>query len=139
MGRHINEQESIALRNSVEGLCINFPEKIRDRRVLCKIDSKVLFHTYNNQGSTTNGFITDICQQLFWWQLDYSFELKLELVESKLNLADPFTREDSMNDLRLTNKYYYLIWDKFGPFKYDIMASATNVKCDEKGNKLRFF
>ena len=44
-----------------------------------------------------------------------------------------------MNDLRLTNKYYYLLWDKFGPFKYDIMASATNVKCDEKGNKLRFF
>ena len=45
----------------------------------------------------------------------------------------------AMNDLRLTNKYYYMIWDKFGPFKYDIMASATNVKCDEKGNKLRFF
>ena len=63
----------------------------------------------------------------------------MELVESKLNLADPFTREDSMNDLRPTNKYYYMIWDKFGPFKYDIMASATNVKCDEKGNKLRFF
>ena len=60
-------------------------------------------------------------------------------MESKLNLADPFTREDSVNDLRLTNKYYYLIWDKFGPFKYDIMASATNVKCDEKGNKLCFF
>ena len=60
-------------------------------------------------------------------------------MESKLNLADAFTREDSMNDLRLTNKYYYMIWDKFGPFKYDIMASATNVKCDEKGNTLLFF
>ena len=82
----MNEQESIALRNSGEGLCMIFPEIIRDGRVLCKIDSKVLFDTYNNQGSTTNGFITDICKQLFWWQLDYSFELKLELVESKLNL-----------------------------------------------------
>ena len=60
LGRHINEQESIALRNSVEVPCINFPEIIRVGRVLCKIDSKVLFDKYNNQGSTTNGFITDI-------------------------------------------------------------------------------
>ena len=84
-------------------------------------------------------FITNICKTFFWLQIDYSFELKLELVESKLNQADPFTREDAINDLRLTNKYYFKIWEAFGPFKYDIMASSSNVKSNELGERLKFF
>ena len=60
-------------------------------------------------------------------------------MESKLNLADPFTREDCLNDLRLTNKFYFQVWDTFGPFQVDLMASAQNVKCDPTGKKLRFF
>ena len=60
-------------------------------------------------------------------------------MESENNLADSFTREDTLNDLRLTNKYYFKIWDAFGPFTYDIMASSSNVKCNTVGEKLKFF
>ena len=52
-------------------------------------------------------------------------------------MADSFTREDTLNDLRLTNKYYFKIWDAFGPFTYDIMASSSNVKCNTVGEKLK--
>ena len=51
----------------------------------------------------------EICKRLFWLQIEFAFELKLELVESKMNLADPFTREDVLNDLRLTNKFYFQV------------------------------
>ena len=137
--RHINEQEGIALRESIEGVCINFPEIIKDGRVLCRVDSKVLYDVYYNEGTTSNEFLTDICKRLFWLQIEFSFELKLELVESKLNLADPFTREDVLNDLRLTNKFYFQVWNRFGPFQWDIMASSVNVKTDTLGKKLKFF
>ena len=60
-------------------------------------------------------------------------------MESENNLADSFTREDTLNNLRLTNKYYFKIWDAFGPFTYDIMASSSNVKCNTVGEKLKFF
>jgi hypothetical protein len=99
----------------------------------------VLFDIYNKQGSSSNRFITNICKTLFWLQIDFSFELKLELVDSENNLADSFTREDTLNDLRLTNKYYFKIWDAFGPFTYDIMASSSNVKCNTVGEKLKKF
>ena len=104
---------------------------------MCKVDSKVVFDAYNKQDSTNNLFITNICKELFWFQIEYAFILKLELVESKLNLAGPFTREDRMNDLQ-TN-FYFKVWDRFGPFQVDLMASSTNVKCDSMAKKLRFF
>ena len=103
------------------------------------MDSKVLYNVYYNEGTTSNEFLTDICKRLFWLQIEFSFELKLELVESKLNLADHFTREDVLNDLRLTNKFYFQVWDRFGPFQWDIMASLVNVKTDTLGKKLKFF
>ena len=137
--RHINEQEGVALKNSVEAICLKFPSEIEGKKVLCRVDSKVLFDIYNKQGSSSNRFITNICKTLFWLQIDFSFELKLELVDSENNLADSFTREDTLNDLRLTNKYYFKIWDAFGPFTYDIMASSSNVKCNTVGEKLKFF
>ena len=80
-------------------------------------------------------FITNVCKDLFWLQIKFAFMLKLELVEFKFNLADPFTREDRLNDLRITNKIYFQVWDRFGPFEYDIMASSSNVKCDTLGKK----
>ena len=103
------------------------------------MDSKVLYDVYYNEGTTSNEFLTDICKRLFWLQIEFSFELKLELVESKLNLADHFTREDVLNDLRLTNKFYFQVWNRFGPFQWDIMASSVNVKTDTLGKKLKFF
>ena len=56
-----------------------------------------------------------------------------------MNLADPFTREDVLNDLRLTNKFYFQVWDRFGPFNWNIMVSSVNVKTDTSGMKLKFF
>jgi hypothetical protein len=32
-----------------------------------------------------------------------------------------------------------LIWDKWGPFQWDIMASSANVNRDPLGNRLNFF
>ena len=139
LNRHINEKEGIALKKSIEAICLNYPQQIEGAGVLCRVDSQVLFDTYNNQGSNNNMFITNVCKELFWLQINFAFMLKLELVESKLNLADPFTREDRLNDLRITNKIYFQVWDRFGPFEYDIMASSSNVKCDTLGKNLKFF
>ena len=64
-GRHINKYEGVTLRESIEGACMNFPGVIRNGRVLCRVDSKVLYEVYYNEGTTSNDFLTEICKRLF--------------------------------------------------------------------------
>ena len=40
LNRHINKQEGIALRNSIETVCLNFPKQIKGLGVLCRVDIK---------------------------------------------------------------------------------------------------
>ena len=77
LNRHINEKEGVALRKLIEAIFLNYPQQIEEAGVLCRVDSKVLFDTYNNQGSNNIVFITNVCKELFWLQINFSFILKL--------------------------------------------------------------
>ena len=65
--RHMNEQAGVALRELI------FPDVSRNGRVLCRVDSKVFYDVCNNEGTTSNQFLTVICKRLFWLQIEFSF------------------------------------------------------------------
>ena len=52
---------------------------------------------------------------------------------------DQFTREDLLTDFSLTNKYFFKVWDELGPVSYEIIASSSNLKCNEEGKDCVFF
>ena len=57
--------KKVALRNSINAICLNFPEQIEGVGVLCRVDSKVLFDT-------------KVCKDLFWLLIEFAFTSKLE-------------------------------------------------------------
>ena len=60
-------------------------------------------------------------------------------MESKNNVADKFTRQLPGLETSLTTEYFMKVWDNFGPFSWDLMASNSNVNRDLKGKPLNFF
>ena len=67
------------------------------------------------------------------------FHLQLEYVKSELNVSDPFTRQPPGLEASLSRHCFLMIWRKFGPFSWDLMAQTSNVNRDDKGKPLRFF
>ena len=58
------------------------------------------------------------------------FFLNCEYVQSSLNVSDKFTRESPGLEASLTEAAFREIWDYFGPFQWDLMATSANVNKD---------
>ena len=67
------------------------------------------------------------------------FFLSCEYVESKLNVSDRFTRESPGLETSLTDHAFQTIWDKFGPFQWDLMPRSVKVNKNKEGKPLSFF
>ena len=64
------------------------------------------------------------------------FLLSCEYVQSELNVSDKYTRESPGLGTSLTAHAFKKIWDYFGPFQWDLMATSANVNKDLLGNPL---
>ena len=67
------------------------------------------------------------------------FFLSCEYVKSELNISDVYTRESPGLEASLTSSAFHTIWDYFGPFQWDLMATKANVNKDLQGKPLKFF
>ena len=67
------------------------------------------------------------------------FFLSCEYLQSELNVSDKFTRESPGLETSLTENAFRRIWDYFGPFQWDLMATSANVNRNLEGNPLAFF
>ena len=47
-------------------------------------------------------------------------------MKSEENVADKFTREAPSLEVSISHFVYQKIWNKWGPFQWDIMASSAN-------------
>ena len=72
------------------------------------------------------------------WRKD-SFFLSCEYVKSELNISDQFTRESPGLETSITDSTFIKIWDYFGPFQWDLMATKANVNKNLEGKSLFFF
>ena len=59
-------------------------------------------------------------------------------MRSELNISDKFTRESPGLEASLTDQAFREIWDYFGPFQWDLMATFANENKDLKGEPLLF-
>jgi hypothetical protein len=99
----------------------------------------VLCFIYNNGGSSKQPYITAICKNLFWLQAHNKFHLEVEWIPTEQNLTDAMTREDKINDIILTTHVFKSLWEKYGAFEMDLMASSANVQKDLQGVPLPFY
>ena len=101
--------------------------------MVCKVDNQVLKAGLQRKGTSQNLELNKIGKQIYWLQFLGGFHTALEYVKSEENTADQYTRESPGLEASISHKAFMTIWNKWGPFNWDIMASATNVNKDPKG------
>ena len=135
----IQVKEGEALRKTLQMLINEFPTQIQGKQVICNIDNQVLKAVLERKGTSQNLVLNNIGKQIYWLQFFGGFHVALEYVRSEENRADKFTRESPGLEASISHEAFMTIWNRWGPFQWDIMASATNVNRDPKGIKLRYF
>ena len=116
-----------------------FPSEIKGKTLVCKIDNQVLRAVLERKGTSQNLALNSVGKQIYWLQQFGQFYLSLQYVKSEDNRADKFTRESPGLEASISHEAFMTIWDKRGPFQWDIMACDANVNRDPRGNKLPFF
>ena len=120
-------------------LITEFPEQIAGKTLVCKVDNHVLKAVLESKGTSANMSLNTVGKHIYWLQHLGKFHLTLEYVKSEDNKADKFTRESPGLEASISHEAFMKIWDKWGPFYWDLMATSTNVNRDPHGNKLQFF
>ena len=139
LAQDIQVKEGEALRQTVQMMVKELPLQRRGKTLLCKVDNQSLKAIIEKKGSTKMLALNDIGKQIFWMQQLGDFHLQLEYVKSELNVSDPFTRQPPGLEASLSRHCFLMIWKKFGPFQWDLMAQTSNVNRDDKGKPLKFF
>ena len=83
--------------------------------------------------------LNSIGKQIYWLQQRGEFALRLDYFKSKGNIADIFTRQSPGLEASHSAIYFKKLWDAFGPFQWDLMATFANVNKDARGAPLKFF
>ena len=135
----IQIKEGIALRETLKMLLNKMPQNIKGKTLICKIDNTVLKSVLERQGTSHNLALNTIGKDIFWLQHKGDFNISLLYIPSEQNKADKYTRQSSGLEAVLRNRVFLTLWNKWGPFDWDLMASAANVQRDPEGNKLRYF
>ena len=60
-------------------------------------------------------------------------------MRSEENVADKFSREAPGLEVSISHFVFMKIWNKWGPFQWDLMASSANVNKHPQGRKLACF
>ena len=79
-------------------------------------------------------------ETLFWMKMRHNFTTNAIWWDTKANWeADAITRTERDNDWRLTRSVFCALWTEWGPFDFDLMASAVSAQRDLQGAQLPFF
>ena len=135
----IQVKEGEALRATLQALVEEFSLQIQGKTLVCKVDNQVLKAVIDRKGTSQNLALNNIGKQIYWLQQVGQFYISLQYVKSAHNVADKFTREAPGLEASLSHFAFMKIWDKWGPFRWDLMASSANVNRDPQGRKLSFF
>ena len=135
----IQVKEGEALRATLQLLIEEFPTQLKGKTLMCKIDNQVLKAVIERKGTSQNLALNNIGKQIYWLQQIGQFYISLQYVKSQLNVADKFTREAPGLEVSISHFVFMKIWNKWGPFEWDIMALPDNENKDPQGKKLSFF
>ena len=89
--------------------------------------------------TSANLKLNNIGKHIFWLQQLGDFHISLTYVPSADNRADIFTRQSSALEAALNQDKFFELWNQRGPFQWDLMASAANVRRNPQGDRLNYF
>ena len=115
------------------------PEKIKSKTLICKVDNLVVKDVIERKGTSANFILTNVGKEIFWIQQAGDFHMLLSYVSSQENKADEFTRQHSSLETTINRKVFLTLWEKWGPFSWDLMASAANVQKTPQEERLLYF
>ena len=135
----IQVKEGEALKQTLIMIMDKLPEQIKGKCLVCKVDNMTVKAVLERQGTSANLNLNNIGKQIFWLQQLGDFHISVEYVPSEQNRADIYTRQNSGLEASLNRTHFLHLWNKWGPFDWDLMASAANVQKSPKGIKLNYF
>ena len=135
----IQVKEAEALRATISMLVTDMPEGLKGKTLICKVDNQVLKAVWERKGTSKNLMLNNIGKQIYWLQFLGQFYISLNYVRSEENVSDKYTRQSPGLEATLNQHLFNLIWNKWGPFSWDLMASTATAKKDPQGKRLQFF
>ena len=135
----IQVKEGEALRSTLAMIVKEIPDLVKGKNLICKVDNQVLKAVLERKGTSHNLALNEIGKAIYWLMEKGQFFLVCEYVRSELNISDQFTRESPGLEASITEQAFKRIWDYFGPFQWDIMATKANVNKNLEGRPLSFF
>ena len=125
---HINVKETFALHEVLRLLVAQHPDHLRGTTLVVDVDNTTMFHAFR-KGRARNERMHDLIKSLFWLQVDSDFTLKLKWVCSADDKdADDLTRPGAVEHVRLEQRCFGHLWEEWGGFDMDLMATGTSVQ-----------
>ena len=135
----IQVKEAEALKQTLSMIVDKIPHQVKGKCLICKVDNLVLKAVLERQGTSANLFLNSIGKQIFWLQQLGDFRISIQYVLSEENKADFYTRQSPGLEATLNRTQFLYLWNQWGPFHWDLMASAANVQQNPDGINLRYF
>ena len=121
-------KETFALHEVLRLLVAQYPDHLRGTTLVVDVDNTTMFHAFR-KGRARNERMHDLIKSLFWLQVDSDFTLKLKWVCSADNKdADNLTRPGTVEHARLEQRCFDRLWEEWGGFDMDLMATGTSVQ-----------
>lgn len=137
--RHINAKEMFALHEVLEQFCTIHPDALRRAQVVLDVDNQSVVHAFR-RGRARDPQAHALLIKLFRLQVEYEVWLSLRWVPTAENgVADAITRPSKEEIVRLTAGAFQRLWDYFGEFNVDLMASTESAQLTPGGTRLPFF
>ena len=126
-----------------EGLAVLFglqsiEDQLHGRRVDVFVDNQGLALAWQGLKSKSPELV-GVLRTLFLFCVDLRVSLKLSWIPTDANPADAPSRVIDRSDAALSDKLRRKVWDRYGPFSFDLMALPSNVFRAPSGRPLPFF
>ena len=126
-----------------EGLAVLFglqsiEDELHGRRVDVFVDNQGLVLAWQGLKSRSPELV-GVLRTLFLFCVDLRVSLKLIWIPTDANPADAPSRVVDRSDAALSDRLRRKLWERFGPFSFDLMALPSNVLRSPSGQPLPFF
>ena len=105
------------------------------KTLVCEVANQILKAVWERNMYFTEPGSQFRGKQIFWMQYLGQFFISLIFEKSEDNESDKYTRHSPGLEASLSQQAFLEIWNKWGPFHWDLMAFTLNVKNDPQGRK----
>ena len=144
MARSINAKEVFALHETLSQYCGANPGTLTGAQLVVDVDNSAAVAAFA-KGRSKDAKTHELLVSLFWLQQREGFWLRLRWVPSEENSeADVLSRPSVEELVRLVPEKFAVLWDAFGGFSFDLMATDVSAHkvpdgCLSAGTTLPFF